>query len=167
MYKNGLYRYLRKGTVKKSMLQDMYMNMITLVAADLHNYKTPDFNKYNYETSLNTGVAAFYRCPVKASVNYNKYCLTPAKPAAVIDNMGIAKRITTFGSDYSLEMEVDNDCILIYNNSALYPDYLFTHFAVKDSFENGFELNGTPIHRTTKGFVTDCTLASQDRKSVV
>ena len=129
MYKNGLYRYLRKGTVKKSMLQDMYMNMITLVAADLHDYKTPDFNKYNYETALNTGVAAFYKCPVKSSVNYNKYCLTPAQPAAVIDNMGVAKRITTFGSDYALELEVDKDCILIYNNSALYPDYLFTHFA--------------------------------------
>ena len=129
MYKNGFYKYLRKGTVKKSMLCDMYMNMITLVAADLHNYKTPDFNKYAYEIAINTGVAAFYKCSEKNSVNYGKWCCTPAKPAAVIDNMGIAKQITTAGSDYALTLEVDKDCILIYNNSALYPDYIFTHFA--------------------------------------
>lgn len=128
-YNLGAYRYIRKGKVKKSALCDMYMNLITLTAAALHEYNTPDFNKYNYELAINTGVAAFYKCPVKSSVNYNKWCCTPAQPAAVPDNMGIAQRITTQGSDYALEMEVDKDCILIYNNSALYPDYVFTHFA--------------------------------------
>lgn len=107
----------------------MYMNLITLVAADLHDYKTPDFNKYNYELALNTGIAVFYKLNYPASVNHGKWCLTPAKPAAVQDNMGVAQRITTFGSDYAVELEVDKDCILIYNNSALYPDYIFTHFA--------------------------------------
>ena len=125
----GLYNYIRKGKARKSMLIDMYMNLITLTAADLHNYKTPDFNKYQYELAINTGVAAFYKCNYKGSVNYGKWCCTPAYPAAVVDNMGIAKKITTQGSDYALEMEVDKDCILIYNNSALYPDYIFTHFA--------------------------------------
>lgn len=47
--------------------------------------------------------------------------------------------------DYSPLQKMSN-CCLVY---------------MKDAFENGFELNGTPIHRTTKGFVTDCTLASQ------
>lgn len=129
MYKIGLYKYLRKGTVKKAMLNDMYMNLITLIAADEHKYKTPDFNKYNYEIAIDTGVAAFYKCSAKNSVNYNKWCCTPAKPAAVIDNMGVAKKITTQGSDYAVTLEVDKDCILIYNNSALYPDYIFTHYA--------------------------------------
>lgn len=129
MYKIGLYKYLRKGTVKKAMLNDMYMNLITLIAADEHKYKTPDFNKYNYEIAINTGVAAFYKCKEKNSVNYNKWCCTPAKPAAVVNNMGIAKKITTQGSDYAVTLEVDKDCILIYNNSALYPDYIFTHYA--------------------------------------
>lgn len=129
IFKLGAYRYIRKGSVKKQALCDMYMNIITLTAAAEHEYKTPDFNKYNYELSINTGVAAFYKCPVKSSVNYNKYCCTPAQPAAVPDNMGVCKRITTQGSDYALELEVDKDCILIYNNSALYPDYVFTHFA--------------------------------------
>ena len=129
IYKLGVYKYIRKGSVKKAALNDMYMNLITLIAADLHNYKTPDFNKYNYELSINTGVAAFYKCSAKNSVNYGKWCCTPAQPAAVCDNMGVAKRITTFGSDYALELEVDKECILIYNNSALYPDYIFTHYA--------------------------------------
>ena len=129
LYKLGAYKYIRKGSVKKAALNDMYMNLITLIAADLHNYKTPDFNKYNYELAINTGVAAFYKCSAKNSVNYDKWCCTPAQPAAVCDNMGVAKRITTFGSDYALELEVDKECILIYNNSALYPDYIFTHYA--------------------------------------
>lgn len=47
--------------------------------------------------------------------------------------------------DYSPLQKMSN-CCLVY---------------MKDAFENGFELNGTPIHRTTKGFKTDCTLASQ------
>lgn len=129
IYKLGAYKYIRKGSIKKAALNDMYMNLITLIAADLHNYKTPDFNKYNYELAINTGVAAFYKCSAKSSVNYGKWCCTPAQPASVCDNMGVAKRITTFGSDYALELEVDKECILIYNNSALYPDYIFTHYA--------------------------------------
>lgn len=129
LYKYGLYGYLRNGKAGKRAITDMYMNLITLVAADLHDYKTPDFNKYNYELALNTGIAAFYKLNYPASVNHDKWCLTPAKPAAVQDNMGVAQRITTFGSDYAVELEVDKDCILIYNNSALYPDYIFTHFA--------------------------------------
>ena len=32
---------------------------------------------------------------------------------------------------------------------------------LKDVLENGFTLNSTPIHKTTQGFKTDCTLASQ------
>lgn len=129
LYSLGAFRYIRKGSIKKSALNDMYMNLITLIAADLHDYKTPDFNKYSYETAINTGVAAFYKCSAKNSVNFGKWCCTPAENAAVVDNMGVAKRITTFGSDYALELEVDKECILIYNNSALYPDYIFTHYA--------------------------------------
>lgn len=130
LFKTGLYRYIRRsGKVKKTELIDMYMNLITLVAAAGHDYKTPDFNKYQYECAINTGVAAFYRCNYKNSVNYGKWCCTPAQPAAVINNMGIAQKITTAGSDYALTLDVDKDCILIYNNSALYPDYIFTAYA--------------------------------------
>ena len=129
LYSLGAFRYIRKGSIKKTTLNDMYMNLITLIAADLHEYKTPDYNKYSYETAINTGVAAFYKCSAKNSVNYNKWCCTPAEPAAVIDNMGVANKIITFGSDYALTLEVGKDCILIYNNSALYPDYIFTHYA--------------------------------------
>ena len=129
LYKIGLYGYIRSGKAKKRELTNMYMNMITLVAADLHDYKTPDYNKYNYELAINTGVAAFYKCRESNSVNYGKWCCTPAYNAAVPDNMGIARKITTHGSDYAVELTVDKDCILIYNNSALYPDYIFTHFA--------------------------------------
>ena len=132
LYKAGLYKCIRgrcTGKAKKAALIDMYMNLITLIAAAEFDYKTPDFNKYQYETAINTGVAAFYKCSVKGSVNYGKWCCTPAFPAAVPDNLGITKKVTTAGSDYSLTLEVDTDCILIYNNSALYPDYIFCSYA--------------------------------------
>ena len=130
LYKVGLYKYLRrKGKVRKAELIEMYMNLITLVSAAEYDYNTPDYNKYQYEQAISTGCAAFYKCKEKNSVNYNKWCCTPAFPAAVIDNMGVAKQITTHGSDYALTLTVDTDCILIYNNSALYPDYIFTHYA--------------------------------------
>lgn len=125
----GAYKFIRRGKIKKNALCDMYMNLITLIAADEHKYKTPDFNKYTYELAINTGAAAFYLCPEKSSVNYNKWCCTPAQAASVPDNMGVCRKITTAGSDYALTLEVDKECILIYNNSALYPDYIFTHFA--------------------------------------
>ena len=129
LYKTGLYAYLRTGKGNKKAIADMYMNMITSVAADLHDYKTPDFNKYFYELAINTGVAAFYKLNYPASVNNGKWCCTPAKMADVRNNMGISEKITTAGSDYAVTLTVDKDCILIYNNSALYPDYIFTHFA--------------------------------------
>lgn len=131
LYKTSLYRFIRRGSGKarKADLIEMYMNLITLIAASGHDYKTPDFNKYQYEAAINTGVAAFYRCTEKNSVNYNKWCCTPARPAAVVNNMGVADKITTAGSDYALTLEVDKDCILIYNNSALFPDYIFTAYA--------------------------------------
>ena len=132
LYKIGLYKYIRGGSsgrAKKADLIDMYMDLITLIAAAGHDYKTPDYNKYLYEIAINTGVAAFYRCAVKSSVNYNKWCCTPAKVAGQIDNMALSKKITTSGSDYTLTLDVDKDCILIFNNSAHFPDYIFTAYA--------------------------------------
>lgn len=129
LYKVGLYSYLRTGKANKRAIADMYMNLITLISADLSDYETPDFNKYSYEQAINTGVAAFYKLNYPASVNHDKWCCTPAKMADIRNNMGISNKITTAGSDYAVELTVDDDCILIYNNSALYPDYIFTHFA--------------------------------------
>lgn len=47
--------------------------------------------------------------------------------------------------DYSPVQKMSNCCLVYY----------------KDMAENGFAMNGTPIHKTTQGFRTDCTLASQ------
>ncbi len=130
LYKSGMYQYLTgTGKIRKRDIQDMYMNMLTLIAASEHEYKTPDFNRYFYELAIGTGVAAFYKCNAAGSVNYGKWCCTPARPADTINNMLTSKKITTAGSDYSLELKVDEDCILLYNNSALYPNFLFCKYA--------------------------------------
>lgn len=130
LYKSGMYQYLT-GTckIRKRDIQDMYMNMLTLIAASEHEYETPDFNRYFYELAIGTGVAAFYKCPAESSVNYGKWCCTPARPADTINNMLLSKKITTAGSDYSLELEVDKDCILLFNNSSLYPNFIFCKYA--------------------------------------
>lgn len=47
--------------------------------------------------------------------------------------------------DYSPVQKMSNCCLVYY----------------KDMAENGFAMNGTPIHRTNQGFRTECTLASQ------
>jgi hypothetical protein len=117
-----LYNLL-KGKRKKWAYADMYTDYASIMCANQFDYDTPDFNKYFYENSILTGVAAFYKCPVTSSVNHNKWCCTPAKMADVIDNEEISDKITTFGSDYSCELTVNKDCILVFNNSAHLPEY--------------------------------------------
>lgn len=129
LYKTGFYGFFGRRSLRKRDLQDMYVNMLLRIAAAEHEYRTPDFNSYTYERAIRTGVAAYYKCPDSSSVNYGKWCCTPAAPADVIDNMLLAKRITTAGSDYACELEVGKDCILLINNSSLYPDMMFLKYA--------------------------------------
>lgn len=129
LYKQGMYQFLTgSGRIRKRDLRDMYMNMLCQIAAAEHDYKTPDYNKFFYEMGIQSGVAAFYKCK-EDSVNKGKWCCTPAFPASTIDNMLLADKITTSGSDYSCELEVGKECILLYNNSSLYPAYMFTKYA--------------------------------------
>lgn len=132
LYKSGFYQYITgtaTGKIRKRDINDMYVNMLLRIAAGEHEYKTPDYDKYFYELAIRSGVAAFYKCSAAGSVNYGKWCCTPARPAEVLDNMLISDKITTAGSDYSLELTVGEDCILLYNNSSLYPDMLFCKYA--------------------------------------
>lgn len=129
LYKTGFYGFFGRRSLKKRDLQDMYLNMLLRIAAAEHEYRTPDFNSYTYERAIRTGVAAYYKCLDSSSVNYGKWCCTPAAPADVIDNMLIAKKISTAGSDYACELEVGKDCILLINNSSLYPDMMFLKYA--------------------------------------
>lgn len=130
LYKSSLYSFLKSSNeISKRDIRDMYMDMLTLIAAGEHEYKTPDYNKYFYEIAIGTGVAAFYKCMSEGSVNFGKWCCTPAFPADQINNMLTSKKITTSGSDYSVELTVDEDCILIFNNSAHSSNYLFCKYA--------------------------------------
>ena len=130
IYKSGFYQYIT-GThsINKRDIYDMYTNILLLISANEHDYKTPDYNKFFYELAIRTGIAAFYKCTVAGSVNKDKWCCTPARPAATINNMMTADKITTSGSDYSCELTVNKDCILIYNNSSLYADMLICKYA--------------------------------------
>lgn len=130
IYKSGFYQYITGAhSINKRDIYDMYTNILLLISANEHEYKTPDYNKYFYELAIRTGIAAFYKCTVAGSVNKGKWCCTPARPAATINNMMTADTITTSGSDYSCELKVDKECILIYNNSSLYADMLICKYA--------------------------------------
>jgi len=130
LYKSSLYAFLKdSANINKRDIRDMYMDLLTIIAAGEHEYKTPDFNKYFYEIAIGSGVAAFYKCRSEGSVNYDKWCCTPAFPADQINNMLTAKKITTSGSDYSVELEVGKDCILLFNNSAHASNYIFCKYA--------------------------------------
>lgn len=124
----GFYRFL-KGKRKKWALNEMYLNYMLTMSANQFEYKTPDFNKTYYEQSILTGTAVFYRCNVKSSVNYNKWCCTPAYSADIPDNSGIATKYTTHGSDYAQTITPDKDGILIFNNSLHSPETYFCNIA--------------------------------------
>lgn len=126
MHKN--IKYL-KSKYNKNMLYETYLTLISTIASNIFKYETPDFNQTEYDISIQSGLAAFYKCLDMNSVNFGKWCCTPAKNADVTKNDGIANKITTFGSDYALELEVDKDCILIENSSLHFPDFIFCHFA--------------------------------------
>ena len=118
----GFYATL-KGKRKKFATREMYATLAGQIAAAQFDYKTPDFNKSLYEQSIMCGLAAFYKVPKKvSSVNGGKWCCTPAFIADTPDNDGISKKITTYGTDYALELEVNKDCVLIRNNSLHTPE---------------------------------------------
>lgn len=125
---NYKLKYLRKN-YKKGILYDTYLTLISTIASNIFKYDTPTFNQTEYDISIQTGLAAFYKCTDKNSKNYNLWCCTPAKNADTPKNDGIADKITTFGSDYAVELTVNKDCILIENSSLHFPDFLFCHFA--------------------------------------
>lgn len=111
------------------MLFETYLTLIATIASNIFKYDTPDFNQTEYDIAIQSGLAAFYKCTDKNSKNYNLWCCTPAKNADTPKNDGIANVITTFGSDYALELKVDEECVLIENSSLHFPDFLFCHFA--------------------------------------
>lgn len=125
---NYKLKYLRKN-YKKGILYDTYLTLISTIASNIFKYDTPAFNQTEYDISIQTGLAAFYKCTDKNSKNYNLWCCTPAKNADTPKNDGIADKITTFGSDYAVELTVNKDCVLIENSSLHFPDFLFCHFA--------------------------------------
>lgn len=105
-------------------------NIIKLFSNNLFSYNTPDgLDKMQVENALHNGIACLYKCPVKSSVNYNKWCCTPAYPADIITNNNTFKKCTTYGTDYGLELDVDVDCILLYNNSEKSPDTIIKKYA--------------------------------------
>lgn len=111
------------------MLYETYLTLIATIASNIFKYDTPNFNQTEYDIAIQSGLAAFYKCTDKNSKNYNLWCCTPAKNADTPKNDGIANVITTFGSDYALELKVDEECVLIENSSLHFPDFLFCHFA--------------------------------------
>lgn len=121
-------KHLRKK-YKKDMLAETYLTLISTIASNIFKYDTPDFNQTEYDIAIQTGLAAFYKCTDINSKNYNMWCCTPAKNADTPKNDEIANVITTFGSDYALELKVNEECVLIENSSLHFPDFLFCHFA--------------------------------------
>lgn len=97
---------------------DNYVNTINIYRNNLFSYTPPvGIDKNQVENGLQYGIACLYKCPVSSSVNYNKWCCTQAFPASLLDNNGVADKVTTFGSDYGVELKVDDECVLLYNNS--------------------------------------------------
>lgn len=123
MKKRINYSEITDAKTRKAFLNNMYRDYASLIAANQFNYKTPDFTKSYYESNILKGIAAFYKVPnILNSVNSGKWVCTPVHMADVVNNYGISDVITTRGSDYALELKVDEDCVLIRNNSMHLPE---------------------------------------------
>lgn len=106
-------------------------NIMGLFGMKMFDYDPPDgLSKMQVERALSeSGIACLYKCYVKGSVNYGRWCCTPAYPATVKDNNGDFERCTTHGTDYAVELDVGTDCILLYNNNLKTPDSICDKYA--------------------------------------
>lgn len=123
--------YKKKNKSKQETHTDSITNIMKLYDINMFNYEPPGgLLLSTCERTLTTnGIGAFYKCEVPGSVNNGKWCLTPAFPASILDNNNLPSVITTYGTDYALEMDVDKDCILIYNNSLYQPDRMAERYS--------------------------------------
>lgn len=104
--------------------------IIKIFSNNLFTYSPPEgLTKMQVEEALHYGIAALYMCTDKGSVNYNRWCCTPAYPASIVDNNNDCKVITTAGTDYALTLNVGVDCILLYNTSIKSNDALIKKYA--------------------------------------
>lgn len=125
----NLIDYTKKPKEKKHSY-NYISDIIKIFNNNMFEYVPPQgLDKMQVEESLHNGLACLYKCPVTTSVNYGKWCCTPAYPASVITNNKTFKKCTTFGSDYGVELDVDEDCILLYNNSIKTNDALIEKYS--------------------------------------
>lgn len=105
-------------------------SIIKIFSNNLFDYNPPDgLTKYQVEKALHGGVAALYMLKYPSSVNNGKWCCTTAYPASILDNNDVPAVVTTHGTDYSVELAVGKDCILLYNNSMKTGDEIINKYA--------------------------------------
>lgn len=105
-------------------------NIIETFFNNMFTYNPPKgLDKMQVENALHSGIAALYICPIESSVNFGRWCCTPALPTTTIDNNKNFTKCNTFGTDYSIDLVVDKECILLYNNSTKSSDVIIERYS--------------------------------------
>lgn len=104
----------------------IYAALIQLIGAEQFKWDNlPEtINSHCVERAVNTGLAVAYNVPNNISSVNKGFTVTPCRFVGVINNIGMTDKVITYGTDYSLELDLTKDkAVLIKNNDYMYDEY--------------------------------------------
>lgn len=105
----------------------LYGQIIQAIGAtqfDWRNLPKP-MNSHCAELAVNSGIAVAYEVPENVSSVCKGFAVTPCAFVGVKNQIGETDTVITYGSDYSLTLNLNRDkCVLIKNNDYMYSEYI-------------------------------------------
>lgn len=105
----------------------IYASIIQLLGAEQFKWDNlPEtINSHSIERAVNTGLAVAYNVPENISSVNKGFTVTPCSFVGVLNNIGMTDKVITYGTDYSIELDLTKDkAVLIKNNDYMYDEYL-------------------------------------------
>ena len=105
----------------------IYGQIIQLFGAEQFTWNNvPEtMNSHCIERAVNTGLAVAYNIPENVSSVNKGFTVTPCEFVGVLNNIGMTDKVITYGTDYSLTLDLNSDkCVLIKNNDYMYDEYI-------------------------------------------
>lgn len=105
----------------------LYGAIIQMIGAEQFNWKNlpKPMNSHFTELAVNTGLAVAYEVPENISTACKGFAITPCAFVGVLNQIGETNKVITYGTDYSLELDLTKDkAVIIKNNDYMYSEYV-------------------------------------------
>lgn len=105
----------------------LYGQIIQAIGAAQFDWKNlpKPMNSHCTELAINSGIAVAYEIPENISSACKGFAVTPCAFVGVKNQIGETDTVITYGSDYSLTLNLNSDkCVLIKNNDYMYSEYI-------------------------------------------